>query len=296
MFTFIGRPQVTTSVAKLDSYFAMINHNHKNFKQGDIVFVKGPLRPEDNNIYNILRFFREMKMVLGMNYIDVEQVTLKMSNPETFFGETSNEGLKKSNIRYAGRVKPGETYNFLVYENKCNSNGFILRNYGEGVPRGKEMSQSWRDAGTIIADFSNRGVCKVFTRDDLKIKEYLYNYVLSIYFRYLFGIVDHADRNFLIVLPENTLYSVDEENINFEKEITFLTDRNKQKNRELIKKYWSVITNDITDTLRSWSDKREEIMNVVNKIEPGMVDGRFDLTKFEERFDYIINTPSLLYN
>jgi hypothetical protein len=231
-----------------------------------------------------------MKMVLGMNYIDVEQVMLKMSNPETFFGETLNEGLKKSNIRYAGRVKPGETYNFLVYENKCSSNGFILRNYGEGVPKGKEMSQAWRDAGTTIADFSDRGVCKVFTRDDLKQKEYLYHYVLSIYFRYLFGIVDHADRNFLIVLPENTLYSVDEENINFEKEITFLTDRNKEKNREMIKRYWSSISDDIMNKLRSWSDKREEILNVVKRIKPYMVDGRFNLSKFEERFDNLIST------
>jgi len=290
MFTFIGRPQVTTSVAKLDSYFAMINRDYKNFKQGDIVFVKGPLRSEDNNIYDILNFFRKMKIMLGLNYIDIEQVTLKMSEPETFFGETLNEGLRKSNIRYAGRVRSGEVYNFLIYENKCSSDGFILRKYGEGVPRGKEMSQSWRDAGTTIADFSDRGVCKVFTRDDLKTKEYLYHYVLSIYFRYLFGIVDHADRNFLIVIPENTLYSVDEENINFEKEITFLTDRNKEKNRELIKRYWSLISGDITNKLRSWSDKREEILKYVKRIKPNMVDGIFNLTKFEERFDNLINT------
>lgn len=290
MFTFIGRPQVTTSVAKLDSYFAIINRDYKIFKQGDIVFVKGPLRQEDNNIYDILKFFRDMKMVLGLNYIDVEQLSLKMSDPETFFGETSNEGVKKSNIRYSGRVKPGEVYNFLIYENKCSSDGFILRKYGEGVPRGKEMSQAWRDTGTTIADFSDRGVCKVFTRDDLKQKEYLYHYVLSIYFRYLFGIVDHTDRNFLIILPENTLYSVDEENINFEKEITFLTDRNKEKNRELIKRYWSIISNDITSKLRSWSDKREEILNYANRIKPDMVDGRFNLNKFEERFNNIINT------
>jgi len=124
----------------------------------------------------------------------------------------------------------------------------------------------------------------------LKIKEYLYHYVLSIYFRYLFGIVDHADRNFLIVLPENTLYSVDEENINFEKEITFLTDRNKEKNRELIKRYWSSISNDITDKLRIWSDKQDEIMNVVKKIKPGMVDGGFDLDRFRERFNNLMNT------
>ena len=289
MFTFIGRPQVTTSVTKLDSYFAIINRNYKNFKKGDIVFVKGPLLQKDNNIYDILKFFRDIKMLMGLNYINVEQVTLKMSDPESFFNEKSNEDVKKSNIRYAGRVNSGEQYNFLIYENKCSSNGFMLRKYGEGVPHGKEMSKAWRNTGTTIADFSDKGVCKVFTRNDLKQKKYLYDYVLSIYFRYLFGIVDHADRNFLIVLPENTLYSVDEENINFEKEITFLTDKNKKKNIEMIKKYWYLISNDITSKLKSWSDNREKITNFVkNRIKPFMVDGEFNLTKFDERFDNLI--------
>lgn len=58
-------------------------------------------------------------------------------------------------------------------------------------------------------------------------------YILSIYFRYLFGIVDHANRNFLIL--GDILYSVDEENINMDKESNF----NKlEKNFEMINKNW----------------------------------------------------------
>ena len=257
--------------------------------------MKGPLRKEDDNIYQILNFFREMKKLLGLNYIDVEQVSLKMSNPETFFGEQINDGIKKSNIRYAGRVNIGQEYNFLIYDNKCGQNGFTLRKYGENVARGKEMSQAWRNANTTIADFSDKEVCKVFTRDDLKNKDYLFHYVLSIYFRYLFGIVDHADRNFLIVLPENTLYSVDEENINFEKEITFLTDKNKQANRNMITRYSSLIEDDIANKLDGWSNKKQEILTLVNNIDPSMVDGNFNINNFEERLERLFS-DSILTN
>lgn len=298
-FEFVGRAQITTSSNKFDSYFARMKRDWKVFKKGEIVFVKGPLPKGRSNVYDILRFYIEAKKVLKLPYIDVEKVELRMTDPIEFFGERYNEDLKKSNIRYAGKVNTENKYTFLVYKNLCGED-IETRKYGVNAKKGRsEGSEAWKKADATLVDFDKlykKGVCKVFYNEtDLGNKEYLKYYILALYFRYLFGIVDHADRNFLIDKKSDLLYSVDEENITTNKEISFMDDKAKNKNRRNIEKGWPDVENDILKILKKWNKKLPKIEKLIDGLDKSLVKGPNLKKKLNERWERLMKDPSFLF-
>jgi hypothetical protein len=293
---FIGRAQATTSISKFDSYFARIRKNYKGFKKGEVVFVKGPLPKSEENVYDILLFFKIMKKIMGLPYIDVERLDIKMSEPSLFFHEIINDSIKKSNIRYAKKFNSTTDYMFLIYKNLCGDN-IPTRLYGSNVDKGKEKSEAWINAKVTLVDFKKLfeiKVCKVFnSKEDLKDNHNLKYYILSMYFRYLFGIIDHADRNFLIEFTHKKFYSVDEENIYTDKEITFIDSVVNKSHRLIIRNNWTKVKNEVLEVLKLWKEKLPEIMKLIHDL-PFKTKPLLEV-KFIERFNKLIEDPEFIF-
>jgi hypothetical protein len=121
--------------------------------------------------------------------------------------------------------------------------------------------------------------CHHFEVDDLKNEKYLIEYMEALYFRYLFGIVDAANRNFLIV--DNRLYGIDEENIDMSKDSNF---SKLGKQFEYINKKWSKVSDKIVNILKEWNNRLPEIEKILNdKIYSGFV----------KRLNKLIKNPKL---
>lgn len=280
VFKYIARPQVTTSVYKFDSYLAVIQKNHGIFNAGETVFVKGPIPADSRDIVDILKLFIKTKKILNLPYVDIEDIYLTVSNPESFFGEIANDGLKKSNARYAGRITPNEKYLFLIYKNLCRGN-IATRIYGRDIGAGKELSAAWRAANAKLVDFKQLPNSRPFSSaTDLLDDNILLAYVFGLYFRYLFGIVDHADRNFM--MSAGILYSVDEENISIATDTNF---SNLTSQKKFILNNWQKISSDIDCTLRQWRDK---LINT--NLYPADIHD-----KIIARLDILINNPKNIF-
>jgi hypothetical protein len=153
---------------------------------------------------------------------------------------------------------------FLIYKNLCGNN-IPTRLYGDMVEKGKEKSESWINAKVTLVDFKKlfeNKVCKVFnSKEDLNNNHNLKYYILSMYFRYLFGIIDHADRNFLIELTNTKFYSVDEENIYTDKEITFIDSIVNKSHRLIIRKNWDKVKIEVLEVLQVWKENYQILLN-----------------------------------
>ena len=275
IFKYIARAQVPTSGSKQDSYFAKMLKNYGDFKKDEIVFIKGPYKTDE--VYNILKLFIDIKKILNLPYVNVNKIDIKMS--KTFFTDEINTN---ENVKYYIRNKYSydNKYVFLIYKNLCGDNIYTTK-YGSVKT---QKSQGWIHSNTTIVNWeetNKKTKCKQFDTKDLKNENYMIYYILSIYFRYLFGIVDHANRNFLIL--DNILYSIDEENIDMDKESNF----NKlEKNFEMINKNWEKVNTNINNILEIWKNSIKKIKNI-------FIDEEYD--KLIKRFNMIIKNPLFIF-
>jgi len=275
IFKYIARAQVPTSGSKQDSYFAKMLKNYGEFKKDETVFIKGPFNDEE--VYNILKLFIDIKKILNMPYVDVDKIDIKMSR--TIFTDEINTN---QNVKYYIRNKYNyeNKYIFLIYKNLCGDDIYTTK-YGSVKT---QKSQAWIDSNTTIVNWyetNKKTKCKQFDTNDLKNINYMIYYIISIYFRYLFGIVDHANRNFLVL--DDVLYSVDEENIDMVKESNF----NKlEKNFEIINKNWDKVDKKIYEILKEWNIKITEIKDI-------LLDE--DYSKLLVRFNKIVKNPKFIF-
>jgi hypothetical protein len=273
-FDYITRAQIPTSGSKTDSYYAKIKHDYKKFKIDETVFVKGPFL--DNNVYNILKLFIKMKKIMNIPYINIEKVSLKMSL-DFFTGEVVDKYIMgKSYIR--NKLDKNNMYTFVIYENLCND--IYIEKYGYLKT---QKSVNWINTNATVLNL-NKTDKKFhhFELEDLKNEKYLLEYIESLYFRYLFGIVDSANRNFLIV--NNRLFGIDEENIDMDNDSNFskLT-----KQFEYINNNWDKVCDKIIKILQEWNNKLPEIIKILdNKI----------YCKFVKRLNIITQNPKIIFN
>ena len=272
MFEYIARAQVPTSGSKLDSYYAKMKENFNEFKKGEIVFVKGPF--VNDKVYNILKLFIEMKKIMNIPYIHLEKIELKLSHD--FFTEEINikDNVGKGYIR--NKLDKNKIYSFIIYKNLCGDT-FHTAKYGYLKT---QKSRAWKDTNATIINWSKIDIkCHHFEVNDLKNEKYLIEYLEALYFRYLFGIVDAANRNFLIV--DNRLYGIDEENIDMIKDSNF---SKLSKHFDYINKKWGKISNKLDKMLLQWKNKLPEIKKILSdKVYLG----------FEKRLDKILKDPKL---
>ena len=105
------------------------------------------------------------------------------------------------------------------------------------------------------------------------------DYIQALYFRYLFGIVDAANRNFLIA--NGNLYGIDEENIDMDNESNF-SKLTKQFN--YINKNWYKIESKIKIILAKWYSKLPELKYIL----------KYDIYyRFEKRLANIVSNPQI---
>ena len=277
-FDYIARAQVPTSGSKLDSYYAKLKEDYLQFKKGETVFVKGPF--ENDKIYDMLELFIKMKKLLNIPYINIGKVYLKLSD-NYFTGEVNiQKNVGKNYIRNKLEEKndPNQIYTFIIYKNLF---GDIKNTVKYGYLK-TQKSQAWIDTQATIVNWNKMGSnFHHFELDDLQNKKYMIEYIKALYFRYLFGIVDAANRNFLIA--EDILYGIDEENIDMEKDSNFskLT-----KQFAYIQENWMNIENDIEKILKNWKSKLPEIQKILSsKIYNG----------FTKRLNKLIENPQIFF-
>jgi hypothetical protein len=271
IFEYIARAQVPTSGHKLDSYYAKLKHNYGPFKKDEVLFIKGPF--ENDNVYDIIKLFIEMKKILDIPYVNIIKISLKMSK-DFFEGETDiKNNVGRNYIRNS--LDNNKVYTFIIYENLCGDVNHTAK-YGYLKT---QKSTAWINTNATIINWSKVSSCHHFEVEDLKNKKYMIEYLEDIYFRYLFGIVDVANRNILIT--NNTLYGIDEENIDMNQEANF-SKLTKQFN--YINEKWDKIEDEINSILNKWYNKLPEIKSIL----------REDIfSKFLKRLTNIKNNPKL---
>ncbi len=191
-FKFIVRTQLTTSHSKMDVYFA-------KDKKDKLVIVKGPFK--DKKDVDILSSNNEWKEKNGLKYIPFE---LRELIPDRW-----EEGVPLGNRNNIDRTKLAY---FLVFESVVKE---------EDIERKIHSSKLWPE--TEVVDWKKVSLHFHIERklSDIEYKDYLE----AVLYRYVRGIPDLADRNFLMV--DGRVISIDEELVG--KEINLYSELKKNK-------------------------------------------------------------------
>lgn len=187
-YQFIVRTQINTSSMKSDVYFATERAT------GKLVVVKGPLN-DTKDVQNSLEI-QEWKKANGLPYL---QAKLECLIPDLW-----SEGVPLGLRNKVSRTAPAP---FLVSDSLIDRSALQTKEHSSKV---------WPPTKVIDWD-------KVPLHFDIDKANYsqIKSYIQAILVRYIFGISDLADRNFLVY--RNTVIAVDEEyrnnDVNFQKEL-----------------------------------------------------------------------------
>jgi hypothetical protein len=269
LFNNVLRVQITTGRAKTDTFIATLSEKCNTFNSGDKIFVKGPFN-HNSPIFETIKKLDLYKQLFGLPRIRFEIVQNVLLS-KVFSDEINVKELASSNFRYN---KNPTTGSFIMFESLLEESiheNYPKIRYGE---LSKHKSKTWQKANAFILDPQN--LKQLDWKIDLANEYIRYQYVLAMLFRFLFGITDHADRNF--VVDGNLLYGVDEENISFETDIKFSGTNKHSKKCEFICQEWSsVFDANVKETLQRWK------LVVPNE----------DLCL--SRLNYAINNPKIIF-
>ena len=139
------------------------------------------------------------------------------------------------------KLPAGKPFPFLVFED--------ISGQSTHFPFIFKESKLWTK--TKVVDWSKLIECRIPDIKTLKDTDPLAfkDYVNNLLFRYVMGIPDQADRNFLYIPSTHSIYSIDEESIN--KSINLYTSLNKNKAKIVytyIKNNWQ----DIKKLMNEW--------------------------------------------
>ena len=187
-YTFIVRTQINTSASKTDVYFA-------TSPDGELVVVKGPLA-STTAVNNMLEI-QQWKKSMNLPYVDAKLV---MMIPDRW-----PEGIP---LGKRNSVNRKEEHPFLISKSLISEELLVHRKM--------HSSKLWPP--TEIVDWEKVPLhFSVYEITDQEKKDY----IEALLCRYLFGISDLADRNFLMV--NGRVISVDEEYrdhvVDFQKEL-----------------------------------------------------------------------------
>jgi hypothetical protein len=233
-FRFIVRTQLTTSGSKQDVYFAENN-------KGKFVVVKGPYQTRKE--IDILVSNTEWKKKHGLPFIPFKVHSLL---PDRW-----TEGVA---LGVRNKVKRDEACFFLEFDSVISKEKIVIK---------KHSSKLWPE--TDVVDWEKIGLHFDFERKltDLEMTDY----VSALLYRYVLGISDIADRNFLVV--NGRVISIDED---VEDHIVNLAENLRKKKAEFIYR---------------WLEKKD--FNFVNSWEAKKLDALQ-----QKRLEEIKNSESLL--
>lgn len=177
--TFILRVQLVCGNSKTDTYYAQ--------KDGRILFVKGPVEEVEDKA-------EEDKKHLGLPCVNT---WVEWLIPDLFTDFQKNP-LGRRHTRFVDCSKPQP---FLISE--------VLFDYKlpEEIPWKMHSSTVWPE--TRVVDFSKVGGMSHLTVHHLSDSNLLREFVLTIFYRYVYGMGDLATRNFIV--RGDHIYSVDED-------------------------------------------------------------------------------------
>jgi hypothetical protein len=176
-YQFLVRTQLNTSKSKQDVYFA-------KDRSGKLVVVKGPYK--DMGPINILQEHLQWKKANKLPYINFE---VKEMIPDRW-----HEGVPLGIRNTVDRTQ--KTY-FIIFDSVVFEEEIVKKNHSSKV---------WPE--TEVVDWTKIPLHFNYKARELTEQEMI-DYVHNLLFRYLFGIPDLADRNFLMV--GGRVISIDEE-------------------------------------------------------------------------------------
>lgn len=243
-FILKARAQLVTAKYKPDTYFAFdMRGEYPN------VLVKGPYRNKE--IVERIIDLGSYKFQAKINAVYME---MRMLRPDMFYEDEHPLGSRNL-------IDKDELHPFLICEDL-----FDIINY----PKKMVESKVW--GITFVVDWSkvtpDKSKCSHLDSRGLfeKDPELFAQYVLALFYRYIFGISDLADRNFLVV--NRAVYSIDEDtynkDINMKNElrkdiIEDILQFLKEYNLEEIVKYWYAVF------LQKYECKTEEEKESIKK-------------------------------
>lgn len=198
LLRFLVRAQVLTSAGKADTYFANLRRPFKGFEADDCVLVKGPLKEEEAQ--NAIRMNR-WKQLQGFPVLRMVDAQLALDR----WPEGTPLGARNKMDRDCAL--------FLLTESTVAASALKRTTYKAYKGRGWKDTLVWPPE-TEIVDWHQVASHIEFKKDG-KTEGYdvspsqMVEYVLLLLARWLFGISDLADRNF--ILRAGHIYSIDEE-------------------------------------------------------------------------------------
>lgn len=211
---------------KTDTYFAM--------EGKEMVFVKGPFEIKDP--LETTQTISKIKSLFGLPTINSRIMRLVPDLLETPLG-----------IRKRIEKKKGKFY-FMVFDSILSARGPLSHIPYVDIPFKLKQSKIWPE--TKVVDW-DKLEGKVGNLNKDTIDEVLEDYIKCVVFRYLFGIPDLADRNFMI--SDRVLYSVDEEAIGRDIDLFDNLKKNRcKKITDFLKENTSLV-----ETLKGWKSTIE---------------------------------------
>ena len=220
-FTLISRCQLTCGNGKTDTYFAKVDKT--------TVFVKGPYKQSDSLRIMIER--NEAKKKLGF-----EVGWMFMIELESDMWESVPLGIRRN-------MNVGDKAWFVV----CKD----LIGVSQKLHTKEKTSKLW--PVTQVVDFDKYEVNEICDRD-LACKEIGMQYVLLLLYRDIFGITDHASRNFIVDRKKRIVYSVDEDCAEADAKLNKMP----AGRRKLIRTFLNENKKDVETRLHSWSQSSEK--------------------------------------
>jgi len=244
VFEFRIRTQLTTTNHKPDTYFAYEKRSDKG------VFVKGPYLRKDIIKYP-LKVAKIKEKFDGIRVIRQRRIDLV---PDLF---TSPLGTRT-------KLVEDEVYPFLVSDDVCGLDEYpvLLKNT---VKYTNEPVVDWKK---VIA-CRPAVVLWLYENDWDAFREY----VIGVLFRYVWGIPDYADRNFIYLPESHQIYTVDDEGMMSTKKPTVQLRKRKSG---LIKDYLEENYDEIKEVVKRWKSNLVETKEIVSKEEYEFAKKRLD--------------------
>lgn len=178
-FSPIVKAQLVCGTGKTDTYFALNRENRR-------VFVKGPFKEREHS-RTVLKIAK-IKELLGLStLLPKRHYLLPDLFPDCVMGVRT-------------KAERNQKMAFLEFEDKTTE---------DKLPKTKKSGKVTPE--TKVVDWSKVESIQHFCVLECKDEELLFEFCLCVIFRVLLGIPDLADRNFLYVVKEHRIYSIDED-------------------------------------------------------------------------------------
>ena len=174
--------------------------------------------------------------------------------------------LFESPLGTRNKIEEDKAYPFLICDDLCGSKK-------KEFPVEIKNSKLFTDEPVV--DWKKMKKCRpadvmwLHENDTPAFMEYIYNLL----FRYVWGIPDYADRNFIYMPKKHRIYSVDDEGMGSDKEPYIQLRKNKS---QLIFNFISEKQGKILKIIKAWEDDLKKVKKIVDESEYRFAKGKLN--------------------